>query len=153
MATRRKPPPAKAAGDDPPAAAGRDDRTEQALARSREIREKGRPQIQAAREHVATARRRRAGPSVGSLPVVQDQAVGLFDVSEQIERSMQARARLAAVAGEQVQTEEAVANVHDGLAVRDSRRAAQYRQAADDARQAALRAREIQVNVERSDLR
>jgi hypothetical protein len=150
MATRRKPPPAKAAAEDPPAAAGRDDRTEQALARSREIREKGRPQIQAAREHVATARRLRAGPSVRSLPSVQDQAVGLFDASEQIERSMQARARLAAVAGELVQTEEAVANVHDGLAVRDSRRA-QYPQAADDARQAARRAREIQVNAARSD--
>jgi hypothetical protein len=68
MATRRKPPPAKAAGDDPPAAAGRDDRTKQALARSREIREKGRPQIQTARKYVATARRRRAGPSVRSLP-------------------------------------------------------------------------------------
>jgi hypothetical protein len=54
------------------------------------------------------------------LPVVQDQAVGLFDASEQIERSTQARARLAAVAGELVQTEEAVANVHDELAVRDS---------------------------------
>lgn len=153
MATRRKPPPANAAGDDPPVTAGLDDRTEQALARSREIREKGRPQMQAARERVAAARGRRAGPKVRSLPVVQEPAVGLVDASEQIERSMQARARLAAVAADLVQTEEAVAHVHDKLALHDSRRAAQYRRTADDARQAARRAREIQAKAARSDPR
>jgi hypothetical protein len=145
MATRRKPPAAKAAGYDLPAAAGRDDRTEQALARSREIREKGRRQIQAARERVATARR--PGPNAGYGPIAQDPSAGLTDAREQIERSRQARADLAALAARLVHTEETVAHIHDEMARRDSRRAAQYRRAAEDARQAACRAREIQSNA------
>lgn len=149
MATRRKPPPARAAGDDPPAAAGRDDRTERALARSRAIREKGQRQIQAARERIATARR--SDPSIKSMPIARDPPTRLTDAREQIERSRQARADLAALAGRLVETEETVALIHDEMAARDSRRAAQYRQAADDARQAARRAREIQSHAAGSD--
>jgi hypothetical protein len=152
MATRPQPPPAKAAGDDPPAAAGRDDRTEQVLARSREIREKGRAQLQAARLHIAAAQGRRAGPSAGSRPAVPDPPARLIDAREQIERCRQARARLAALAAEVVQTEEAVAHIHDQMAARDSRHAAQYRRAADDARHAACFARAVQRTAAGSDL-
>lgn len=150
MATRRKPPPAKAAGDDSPAAAGRDDSTGQALARSREIREQGGRQIQAARERVATARR---GPSARSWPIAPDSAAPLTDAREQVERSRQARADLAALAARLVRTEETVAHIHDEMAVRDPRRAAQYRRAAEDARRAARRAREIQRDAAGSDPR
>lgn len=151
MATRRQPPPAPAAGNDPPAAAGRDDRTERALARSREIREQGNRHVQAARECVATVRRRRPGPNAGSWPGAQDLAVRLVDACEQIERSRQARANLAALAAQLVQTEEAIARLQDKMAVRDSRHAARYRQAADDARQAARRVREILASAAGSD--
>ena len=145
MATRPQSPRA-AAGDDPPAAAGPDDSTAQALARSREIRQKGNRQIQAVRERAA-ARRRRGGPGPRSRPTAPDQAARFLDVGQEIERSRQARARLAEPAGELVQTEEAVARIHDEMAGRDSPRAAAYRRAADDARRAARRAREIQRNA------
>jgi hypothetical protein len=151
MAARRTPPPAKAAGDDLPAAAGRDDRTEQALARSREIREKGTRQIQAARERAATARR--PGPNARSGPIAPDPPARLTDARHQVERSRQARADLAALAARLAQTEETVAHIHDEMARRDSRRAARYRRAAEDARQAARRAREIQSNAAGSDPR
>lgn len=151
--TIRPQPPAAEAGDDQPAAAGPDDSTEQALARSREIRKKGTRQIQAARERVATARRQRSGPGERSGPVVRDSAARLNGADEQIERSRQARARLADLAADLVETEETVAQIHDEMAGRDSRRAAQYRRAADDARQAARRAREIQRNAAEGDLR
>ena len=59
MATRPQPPPA---ADNPPAAAGPDECTGQALARSREIRQKAKRQIQAVRERAAAARPRRDGP-------------------------------------------------------------------------------------------
>jgi hypothetical protein len=147
MTTRRQPLPARAAGDAPSAAAGRDDRTEQVLARSREIREWGRRYVQAARELVAVTRRW-PGASAGSLPIAQDPADRLVDAREQIECSRQARARLAVLAADLVQTEEAIARIHDQMAGRDSRRAAQYRRVADDARRAACRAREIQHNAD-----
>jgi len=147
MATRDQPPSAAATGDDPPAAASRDDSTTQALARSREIRKQANRQIQAARERVATARRRRSGQGAGSWPIAQDPAVLLTSVHEEIERSRQARARLAELAAKVAQTEQTVAHVHDEMAARDSRRAAQYRRAAEDARQVAQRAREIQRDV------
>jgi uncharacterized membrane protein YccC len=152
MATTRQAPPA-AAGDDPPAAAGPDDSTEQALARSRRIREQGYRHIQAVREHVATVRRQRSGPSAGSGPVAQDPAARFLDVGEEIERSRRARARLAELAAQLVQTEETVAHIHDEMADRDPGRAAQYRRAADDARQAARRAHEIQRDAAESDPR
>lgn len=152
MATRRQPSPAAAAGDDPPATAGRDDSIEQALARSREIRKKGNRQIQAARERRATARRR-AGPGATSGPVVRFSVAGLTSVDEEIERTRQARVRLAELAARLAQTEETVAHIHDEMADRDSRRAAQYRRTADDARQAACRAREIQRNAAGTDPR
>jgi hypothetical protein len=142
MATRPQPPNAVPAGDEPRAAAARDDRTEQTLARSREIRERTNRQIQAVREHLATARNR-PGTSAGSWPTTQDSATRLLSASEEIERSQLARARLAELASKLVQTEESVAHIHDEMAGRDSGRAAQYRRAADDARQAACRAREI----------
>jgi hypothetical protein len=138
MTTTRQPLPAEAAGDD---------RTEQVLARSREIREKGRRYLQAARERVAVVRRWPAA-SASSRPIAQDPAERLIDASEQIECSRQARARLATLAAELVQTEEAIARIHDQMASRDSRRAAQYRRVADDARRAACRAREIQHNAD-----
>lgn len=153
MATRRQPPPARAAGDDPPAAASRDDRTEQALAPSREIREQGKRKVQAARERVAAVRRQWSGPSVRAWPVAQDPPARLPGVREQIERSRQARARLAGLAAMLVQTEETVAHIHDQMAGRDPRRAIQYRQAAAGARQAACRAREIQRNAAEADPR
>ena len=146
MATTRQPPPA-AAGDDPPAAAGRDDSTEEALARSHGIRKKGNRQIQAAREHVAASRRRRLGPGAGSGSVARAPAAMFLDVGEEIERSRQTRARLAELAGRLVRTEETVARIHEEMAGHDSWRAAQYRRAADDARQAARRVREIQRNA------
>ena len=148
MATRPQPPNVAAAGDNPRAAAGRDDRTEQALVRSREIREKGNRQIQAVREHVATVRR--VGPGARSGPAAQDPAARHLDVGEEIERSRQARAHLAAMAARLVRTEEAVARIHDEMASSDSGHAAQYRRAADDARQAARRAREIQRDAAES---
>jgi hypothetical protein len=147
MTTRRQALPARAAGNDRSAAAARDDRTEQVLARSREIREKGSRYVQTARERVAVTRRW-PGASTGSFPIVQDPADRLIDASEQIECSKQARARLAALAADLVQTEEAIARIHDQMAGRDSQRAAQYRRAADDARRAACRAREIQHNAD-----
>ena len=149
MATRHQPLPA-VAGDEPPAAAGRDDSTEQALARSRGIRERGNRQIQAAQERVAAARNRRDGPGPRSGPVAKDpmdRVAEVLDASEEIERSRQARVRLAKLAGELVKTEETVAHIHDEMANRDSGNAAQYRRAADDARRAACRAREIQRNA------
>ena len=151
MTTRPQPPPAAAARDDPPAA-GRDDRTEQALARSRAIRQKGNRQIQAAREHAAAARRR-GGPNARSGPAAQDPAARLLDAGEQIERARQARARLAALAAKLVRTEETIAHIHDDMAERDSPHAAQYRRAADDARQAAARARDIQRDATGPDPR
>lgn len=151
MATRDQPPPAAAPRDNPPPAAGPDDSTEQTLARSREIREQGRRQIRAAREGVAAWRRRSGLSATDSWPVARDLAAGLVDVGEEIERSRQSRARLAALAGRLVQTEETVARIHDEMAGRDSPRAAQYRRAAEDARQAAQRAREIQRKAARSD--
>ena len=149
MITRPQPPPAATAGDDPPAAARRDDDTEQALARSREIRKQANRQIQEVRELVATVRRRRGDPSARSGPAAQEPAARLLDVREEIERSSRARARLIELAAKLVQTEETVAHIHDEMADRDSGRAAQYRQAAGDARQAARRAREIQRNAAR----
>ena len=146
MAIRHEPPSAAAAGDDAPAAAGRDDRTEQALARSREIREEGNRQVQAAREYVATVRKR-PGTGVRFWPAAQDSAAPPLSVSEEVERSRQARARLAELAAKLVQTEETVAHIHDEMAGRDARRAAQYRRAADDARQVARRVREFQRNA------
>lgn len=142
MAARRQPPNAAAAGDDPPAAAGRDGSIEQALARSREIRNKGYRQMQAA--WAPTPTMRRSGPGVMSGSVAQDSAAGLISVDEEIERTRQARARLAAVAGDLAQTEENVACVHERMARRGSPRAAQHLRAAGHARQAARRAREIQ---------
>jgi hypothetical protein len=150
MTTRPQPPPAAAARDDPPAA-GRDDSTEQALARSRAIRQKGNRQIQAAREHAAAARRR-GGPNARSGPV-QESAARLIDAREQIERARQARARLAALAAKLVRTEETIAHIHDDMAARDSPHAAQYRRVADDARQAAARARDIQRDATGPDPR
>jgi len=147
MATSDQPPPAAAAGDDPPATAGRDDSTGQALARSQEIREKARRRIQAARECVAAVRRRRFGPNAGSEPVADALAARPVDAREEIERSRQARARLAVMAAKLVQTEQTVAYIHEEMAGRNSRHAAQYRRAAEDPRQAARRAREIQHNA------
>jgi len=46
---------------------------------------------------------------------------------------------------------DAVARIHDEMATGDSERAAQYRRTADDARQAARRAREIQRDAAESD--
>ena len=146
MATRHQPPSARVAGDDPPAAAGRDDSTAQALARSREIREQGRLLIEQARDRVAAARRR-SDPGAVPGPAARDSAAGFIGAGEQVERSQQSRARLAELAGELVRTEETVAHIHDEMAARDSGRAAQYRRAAEDARQAACRAREIQRNA------
>lgn len=136
MATRRQPP-----RDDPPAV-GRDERIDQALAWSRHIREQGNRQIQTAQEYVATVRRH--APGAGSGPSGQDPAARLIDAGEQIERSRQARANLAALAAKVVQTEETAARLHDKLADQGSAHAARYRLAAEDARQAACRAREIQ---------
>jgi chromosome segregation ATPase len=152
MATRPQPPNAAAAEDESRAATGRDDRTEQALARSREIREQTNRQIQEVREQAATARKR-PDTVASSWPAAQDSATRLLSASEEIERSRQARARLAELAARLVQTEETVAHIHDEMAGRDSGRAAQYRRAADDARQAACRAREIQRNAAGSDPR
>lgn len=144
MATRHQPPPAAPAGDDPPAAAGRDDSIGQALARSREIRQKGSRQIQAVRERAAARRRQRSGPGSGSGSGGPAPAARVLDVGQEIERSRQARARLAELAGRLVRTEETAAHIHDEMASRDSGHAAAYRRAADDARRAARRAREIQ---------
>jgi hypothetical protein len=145
MATRRQPP-GRAAGDDPPVAAGRDDSTEQALARSRAIRKQGDRQMQASREYLAATRR--SGPGAGPRSSAQDPAARLIDAGEQIERSRQARANLAALAAKLVQTEEAAARLHDKIADRDPPHAAEYRRAAEDARQAADRAREIQRDAD-----
>ena len=150
MAIRPQPPSARAAGDDPPAAAGRDDWIEQALARSREIRARGARQLQATRRRLAAVRRR-PGQSAGSGLMAQDPVIRLDGTREQIERSRQARAQVAALAARLVQTEESVADVHDQMARRDPRRAAQYRQTAEEARQAARRAREIQRHAAGSD--
>lgn len=153
MENKDRPLPASAAGDNPPAA-GRDDSTGQALARSREIRGKARLQIQAARECVAAARRRRSGPgATDSWPIAPDPVARRIGAGEEIERAKQARARLAALAARLVQTEETVARIHEEMAGRDSRRAAQYLRAADDARQAACFAREIQCNAAGTDPR
>ena len=66
MATRRRPQPATTDADDPPATTDRDDSVERALARSREIRETGNRQMQAAREHAAREiQRDAAGPDPG----------------------------------------------------------------------------------------
>ena len=130
MAIRDQPPPAAAGGDDSPAAAGRDDSTEQALARSRGIREQVYRQIQAVREHMATARRQRSGLSAGSWPIAPDPAARPIGTGEQIERSRQARARLASLAAKLVQTEQAVARIQGEMAGRGSRRAAPDRRAA-----------------------
>ena len=143
MATRDQPPPASAAGDDAPAAADRDDRAEQALARSRELRKQGRLLVEEAQERMAAAQRR-SGPSARSRPNDQEPAARLLDADDQIERSRQARAHLAEVATKLVQAEEAVARIHDQMAGRDSGNAAQYRRTADHARQAPRRARDIQ---------
>lgn len=150
MASRHQPPPATA-GAYPPAGVGPDDRTRQALARSREIRQKGNRQMQAARERVAAVRRPWNGPGARPGPAVQDPVAVVLNVGEEIERARQARARLAEMAAELVQTEESVARIHDEMADRDSRRAAQYRRAAGDARQAARRAREIQRDATEPD--
>jgi hypothetical protein len=148
MATRDRPPPAAAAGDDQPAAAGRDEGTEQALARSRGIREQANRRIQAAREHLATARRRRFGPSAGSWPAAQVPAAQPAGGDEEIERSRRARARLAEMAATLAESEQTVVRIHDEMARRDSRHAAQYRRTADDARQAARRARDNQRDAD-----
>lgn len=153
MATTRQPPPVAAAGDDPPAPASPDDSTEQALARSREIRAQANRQIRAAREHVATVRRQRSDPSARSGPAARAPAARILDAGEEIKRSRQVRAHLAELAAKLVQTEETIAHIHDKMADRDSGHAAQYRRAADDARQAASRAREIQRNAAGPDPR
>ncbi len=81
--------PVKAARDDPPAAADRDERIEQALARSCEIRETGRRLIEEARERVAAVRRLQPDTSADSSPIARDTAAPLIDADEQIERSRQ----------------------------------------------------------------
>jgi len=148
MPFTRQPPNAAATGDDPPAAAGPDDTIEHALARSREIRQKGNRQVQVARDHVAAALRRRGSPGARSRAVVPNPVAWAIDADEEIGRARQARARLAELAAKLVRTEETVAHIHDEMADRDSGRAAQYRRVADDARHAARRAREIQRNAE-----
>lgn len=125
------------------AAADRDAKTEKALARSREIRERGQRQVQEACERLAAARRRSRASARFWSPG-QDLVAGPTGARMQIENSKRARARLAVLAAKLAQTEETVARIQEEMAGRDSRRAAQYRQAADDARQAAGRAREIQ---------
>lgn len=137
----KPPPPARAAAD-PPAAPGQDDRAEQALARSRELRKKGRLLIQEARERAAAARR--PGPGAGPWPAAQPPAARLTGAGGQIERSRQARAHLAEVAAKLAQAQQALARIHDEMADRDPGRAAQYRRAAGDARQAV---RDIQHNA------
>lgn len=139
MATRPHPPPA---ANDPPAAAGREDSTGQALARSREIRQKGNRQIQAGRERAAA--RRWGGPGPRSGPAAQDPAARFPGVGEEIECSRQARVRLAVLGARPVQPEEAAVRIHDEMAGRDSRDAAACRRAVGDARRAARHAREIQ---------
>lgn len=113
-----------------------DDRAVAALARSREVRAQGRRQLQAARERTAAARGRRRSMAA-SLAARSD------DLSQQIERARTSRVRLAGMAAELARTEDTVACIHDQLANRDPQRAAQYRRAAEDARQAATRAREF----------
>lgn len=121
MVTRPQPPPA---ANDPPAAAGRER---------------------------AAARRRRGGPGPGYGPTAQDLAARFPGVGAEIERSRQARVRLAVLAARLVQPQQAAVRIHDEMAGRDSRDAAACRRAAGDARgaagdarRAARRAREIQ---------
>ena len=122
-----------------------DDRAVAALKRSREVRARGSRQLQAARERVAAARGRRRSTAGGRPgPAGPYLAARSDDLSQQIERARTSRVRLAEMAAALARTEETAAHIHDRLADRDPRRAAQFRRAADDARRAAHRAREFQ---------
>lgn len=146
MATSDQRPPARAAQDSPVTFPGRDQGTQDALARSRELRAHSQ-QLLARAQTIAPAPRRahrRAGTGSGPRPGGQ-QLTATSD--EQVEYARAARARLAALAAELADTEDRVARVHDRLAAEDPANAARYRRAADEARRAARRAREFQRNA------
>lgn len=151
MATSDQQPPARAAHDNPVSSTDRDERTEEALARSRELRTRSR-QLLAKAHHTAppaeAPSRARRQPGTGSGPPPGGQPLPVTTaLDQQIEFARSTRARLAALAAELANTEDHVARVHDQLATEDPEHAARYRKAADEARQAARRAREFQRNA------
>ena len=150
MTTSNQQPPAGAAHDDLVATTGCDERTLEALARSRELRARshqllGRGQTIAPAAAVTSRARRQAGTG-GGLPGGQP-PLRITALDQQVEYAKVTRARLAALAAELAATEDRVAYVHDQLAAEDPENAARYRRVADDARRAARRAREFQGNV------
>jgi hypothetical protein len=78
------------------------------------------------------------------LPSAGEPAARAVDLDRQIQLVKNSRARLAQIAADLAETEDTVAGIHDRLADSDPQHAGQYRQAADNARMAARRAREIQ---------
>jgi hypothetical protein len=148
MATSDPQPAATAAQADPATARGCDDRAEQALAHSRELRARSH-QLLAKADRIAPAAaaasraRLRAGAGNGPRPGGQQRGP-TTDLYEQVEYAKTARARLARLAADLANTEDYVAHVHDQLAIQDPGNAARYQRAADEARQAARRAREFQ---------
>jgi hypothetical protein len=74
-------------------------------------------------------------------------------LDQQIGYAKATRVRLASLAAELADTEDNVARVHDQLAADDPENAARYRRVADDARQAACRAREFQRNATDASIR
>ena len=151
MATSDQQLPARAAKDAPVTYTGRDDRTQEALARSRELRSRSQ-QLLAKAQRIAPAAeatssaRRQAGTGSGPRPGGQRRP-RTTTLDQQIEHAKATRVRLASLAAELANTEDNVARVHDQLAADDPANAARYRKAADEARQAACRAREFQRNA------
>lgn len=140
MTTSNQQPPAGAAHDDLVTSPGCDERTLEALARSRELRARSH-QLLGRGQTIAPAGTG-GGPRPGGQPPLRITAL-----DQQVEYAKVTRARLAALAAELAATEDKVAYVHDQLAAEDPENAARYRRAADDARRAARRAREFQGNV------
>jgi hypothetical protein len=143
-------PPARVAHD-APVTARRDDRTQQALARSRELRARSRQLLGRAQRITPAAAavsrdRRDTGTGSGPRPGGQPRR-RTTTLDQQVEYAKAIRARLAALATELAATEDNVAYVHDQLAAGNPENAARYRRAADEARRAACRAREFQRNV------
>jgi hypothetical protein len=147
MATSDPQPAATAAQADQATAEGCDDKTEQALAHSRELRARSH-QLLAKADRIAPASRARVRAGLGNGPRPGGQQRGpTTDLYEQVEYAKTARARLARLAADLADTEDYVAHVHDQLAIQDPGNAARYQRAADEARQAARRAREFQRTV------
>lgn len=150
MATSDPQPTATAAQADQATAGGCDDRAEQALAHSRELRARSH-QLLAKADRIApaaaAASRARLRAGTGNGPRPGGQRGPTTDLYEQVEYAKTARARLARLAADLANTEDYVAHVHDQLAIQDPGNAARYQRAADEARQAARRAREFQRTV------